>query len=100
MTFGLYTNIAPGGSLEHICICVPSFAGRFSSGLQHLVLLNSHPEGPDSQQRSLPLTDKMVVHLNVLGPCVGNRVLRELDVSEVVTVDHRGIGHLLLQILK
>ena len=42
----------------------------------------------------------MVVHLNVLGPCMENGVLRKLDVAEVVAVDLRRIGHLLLQILK
>ena len=46
------------------------------------------------------LTDKVVVHLNVLGPCVEDGVLRELDDAEVVAVDRRRIGHLLLQILK
>ena len=38
MTFGLFTNIAPVGSLEHIYIYVPSSDERFSPGLQHLVL--------------------------------------------------------------
>ena len=42
------------------------------------------------------LTEKMIVHLNVLSPSVEDRVLRELDVVEVFTVDHRRIGHLLL----
>ena len=42
----------------------------------------------------------MIVHLDVLGPGVEDRVLRELDAAEVVTVDRRWIGHLLLQILK
>ena len=46
------------------------------------------------------LTDKMIVHLNVLGPGVEDGVLRELDVVEVVAVDRRRIGDLLLQILK
>ena len=32
MTFGLFTHIAPGGSLEHIHICVPS--SRLPLGLQ------------------------------------------------------------------
>ena len=45
------------------------------------------------------LSDKMIVHLNVLGLCMENGVLRELDVAEVVLVDRRRIGHLLLQIL-
>ena len=44
--------------------------------------------------------DKVVVHLNVLGPGVEDGVLRELDAAEVVAVDHRRIEHLLLQILK
>ena len=35
MTFGLFTHIAPGGSLEHIHICVPSSrSGRLPPGLQ------------------------------------------------------------------
>ena len=46
------------------------------------------------------LTDKVVVHLNVLGPCVANGVLRELDAAEFVTVHRRRIRHLLLQVLK
>ena len=41
----------------------------------------------------------MIVHLNVFGPCVENGVLRKLDAAEVVAVDRRPIGHLLLQIL-
>ena len=45
-------------------------------------------------------TNKMVVHLNVLSPCVENEVLRELDAAEVVAVDRHWIRHLLLQILK
>ena len=31
--------------------------------------------------------DKMIVHLNVLGPSVEDGVLRKLDVVEVVAVD-------------
>ena len=31
--------------------------------------------------------DEVIVHLNVLGPCVGNGVLRELDPVELVVVD-------------
>ena len=46
------------------------------------------------------LVEKMVVHLNVLGPGVENGVLHKLDVVEVVTVAHRRIGHLHLQILE
>ena len=37
------------------------------------------------------LKDEMVVHLNVLGLCVENGVLRELDAAEVVAVDRRRI---------
>ena len=36
-------------------------------------------------------TDKVVVHLNVLGSCVEDGVLRELDAAEVVAVDRRRI---------
>ena len=46
------------------------------------------------------LTDKVVVHPNVLCQCVENRVLCELDVAEVVIVDRRCIAHLLLQVPK
>ena len=46
------------------------------------------------------LTDEMIVHLNVLGPCVENGVFRELDAAEIVLVDRRRIGHLLLHIFK
>ena len=44
--------------------------------------------------------DKMVVHLNVFGLCMENRIFRELDATEVVAVDLRRIEHLLLQVLK
>ena len=37
------------------------------------------------------LMDKMIVHLNVLGPCMENRVFRELDAAEVVAVNRRRI---------
>ena len=37
------------------------------------------------------LTDRMVVHLNVLGPCVENGVFRELDAAKIVLVDRRRI---------
>ena len=50
--------------------------------------------------RKNTLTDKMIVHLNVLGPCVENGVIRELDAVEVVVVDRRRIRHLLMQILQ
>ena len=50
--------------------------------------------------RENTLADKMVVHLDVLSPCVEDGVLRELDAVEVVVVDHRRIGHLLLPIFK
>ena len=46
------------------------------------------------------LTDKMVVHLNVLDPGMEDGVLRKLDVAQVVTIDRRQIRHLHLQILK
>ena len=46
------------------------------------------------------MTEKMIVHLNVLSLGMEDGVLRELDVAEVVTVDRRQIRHLLLQILK
>ena len=42
----------------------------------------------------------MVVHLNVLSPGVEDGVLCELNAVEVVAVDHRQFGHLLMQILK
>jgi hypothetical protein len=35
------------------------------------------------------LSDEMIVHLDVLRPCVKNRVFRELHAAEVVAVDHR-----------
>ena len=46
------------------------------------------------------LTDKVIVHLNVLGPGMEDRVLHYVDVDEVVVVDHRQIRHLHLQILQ
>ena len=45
MTFGLFTNMAPMGSLEHIYIYVPSSGERFSPGLQHPVLTGSSVAG-------------------------------------------------------
>jgi hypothetical protein len=42
----------------------------------------------------------MIVHLDVLRPCVKNKVLRELNAAEVVTIDHRRIRHLLMQVLE
>ena len=42
----------------------------------------------------------MIVHLSVLSPGVEDRVLRKLDVVEVVTVDRPRIEHHHLQILK
>ena len=46
------------------------------------------------------LTDKRIVHLNVLGPSVEDGALRKLDVAEVIEVYRRWIGHLHLQILE
>ena len=46
------------------------------------------------------LVDKMVVHLNVLSPGVEEGVLGKLEAIEVVAVDCRRIGYLLLQILQ
>ena len=42
------------------------------------------------------LTNKVVVHLNVLSPGVKDRGFHELDATKVVAVDRRRIGHLLL----
>ena len=51
MTFGLFTNIDPGGSLERIHICVPSSrSGEVTTG-PSIIRFSSHPEGPVSQQR-------------------------------------------------
>ena len=46
------------------------------------------------------LSDKMVVHLNVLSLGVEDGVLHKLDIAEVVTIDRCRIGHLHLQILE
>jgi hypothetical protein len=46
------------------------------------------------------LPDEMVVHLDVLHPCVKYGVFRELNAAEVVTLDHRRIRHLLMQVLE
>jgi hypothetical protein len=46
------------------------------------------------------LPNEMVVHFDVLCPCVKNGVLRKLDAAEVVAVDHRQIRHLLMQVLE
>ena len=35
------------------------------------------------------LTDKVVVHLNVLSPGMEDGIFRKLDVAEVVVVDRR-----------
>jgi hypothetical protein len=45
-------------------------------------------------------TDEMIMHLDVLCPCVEDWVLRKLDAAEVVGIDHRRIRHLLMQILE
>jgi hypothetical protein len=42
------------------------------------------------------LLDKMIVHFDVLSPCVKNRVFCELDAAEVVAINHRQIRHLLM----
>jgi hypothetical protein len=44
--------------------------------------------------------DKMIVHLDVLRPCVKNKVFRELNAAKGVAVDHRQIRHLLMQFLE
>ena len=46
------------------------------------------------------MSDKMVVHLNVLCPGVKDEVLCQLDVVEVVTIDRRWFKHLHMQILQ
>ena len=46
------------------------------------------------------LADKIIVHLNMLGPGVDDGVLHKLDVVEVGIVNRRRIGHLYLQILQ
>ena len=38
------------------------------------------------------LTDKMVVHLNVLSPSVEDRIFCKLDATEVVVIDRRRIS--------
>ena len=40
------------------------------------------------------LTDKVIMHLNVLGSGVEDGVLRELDPVDVITVDGHQIRHL------
>ena len=46
------------------------------------------------------MKEKMVVHLNGLGPGVKGGFLRKLDDVKVVRVDRCWIGHLYLQILE
>jgi hypothetical protein len=46
------------------------------------------------------LLDEMIVHFDMLRPCLKNRVFRELNAVEVVEVDHRRIRHLLMQVLE
>ena len=46
------------------------------------------------------LTEKVVVHLNVLSSGVEYGVLRKLDAAQVVAIDRHRIGDLLLQVLK
>jgi hypothetical protein len=46
------------------------------------------------------LMDKMVMHLQVLCPCVEDTVPRKLDAAEVVRIDHCQIRHLLMQVLE
>jgi hypothetical protein len=45
------------------------------------------------------LPDEMIVHFDLLCLCVKNGVFRELNAAEVVTMDHRWIRHLLMQVL-
>jgi hypothetical protein len=57
-------------------------------------MLQFHFTGKDT------LPDEMIVHLDVLRHCVKNRVFRELNAAKVVTIDHRRIRHLLMQVLE
>ena len=43
-----------------------------------------------------PLTDKIIMHLNVLSSGVEYRVFRKVDAAEVVAIDCRRIRHLYL----
>jgi hypothetical protein len=46
------------------------------------------------------LLDEMVMHLDVLRPCVKDRVFRELNAAKVVAMDCRRFRHLLMQLLE
>jgi hypothetical protein len=46
------------------------------------------------------LTDEVIMHFNVLRPCVEDWILCKLDAAEFVGIDLRRIRHLLLQILE
>jgi hypothetical protein len=46
------------------------------------------------------LPDGMILHSDVLCPCIKNRVFRELNTAEVVAIDLRRIRHLLMQVLE
>ena len=60
MTFGLFSHIAPGGSLEHIHIFVPSSrSGRLPPGLQSS---GSRPIRRDLFPNKLPLHSGMGCH--------------------------------------
>ena len=41
-----------------------------------------------------PLTNKVIMHLDVLGPGVEYAVSRKVDTAKVVAIDRRRIGHL------
>ena len=43
--------------------------------------------------------DKMVMHLNVLGPSMEYEVFRKVDTAEIVAIDRHRIRNLYLQIL-
>ena len=46
------------------------------------------------------LPNEVNVELNMLRPAMMNRVCREVDCGDVVTVDKRGLGDLTVQLLK
>ena len=50
--------------------------------------------------KSYLFANKMDINLNVLGASMMNRVGREVDRRNIVTVDNRSLGYVVMQLLK
>ena len=66
--------------------------------VSHLLISLNIPEFDFTAHN--PLANEMVVHFDMLGTSVEDRVLCKLDVVEVVAIDHRPIDNLYLQFIR